>query len=76
MFSTMTTLDFDNYADSFPAFMAAIAMPFMYSISDGIAFGVISHVAMKLASGTLLKKQSDYIVCAMALVFILKYIYM
>lgn len=76
MFSTVTSLDFDNYAESFPAFMAAIAMPFMYSVSDGIAFGIISYVAMKLATGALLKKQADYIVCALALVFILKYIYM
>ena len=76
MFSTVTSLDFDNYAESFPAFMAAIAMPFMYSVSDGIAFGIISYVAMKLATGALLKKQADYIVCALAVVFILKYIYM
>ena len=56
--------------------MAAIAMPFMYSVSDGIAFGIISYVAMKLATGALLKKQEDYIVCALAFIFILKYIYM
>ncbi|MGM9529372.1 MAG: NCS2 family permease [Phascolarctobacterium sp.] len=76
MFGTIATLDFDDYADSFPAFLAAVAMPFMYSISDGIAFGVISYVVMKLATGTLLKKQADYIVCVLALIFILKYIYM
>ena len=40
-----------NWADAemaLPAFMTMVLMPFTYSIADGIAWGVISYVAIKI----------------------------
>ena len=34
-----------------PAFLTAVGMPFTYSISDGIGFGAIAYVVLKVATG-------------------------
>ena len=54
---------------------AAVAMPFMYSISEGISMGVISYVAINLLSGEYKNKKTSWIVYVLAVIFILKYIY-
>lgn len=46
-------------------------MPFMYSISEGIAFGVISYVVLKLVTGK--NKDITPLMFVLALVFIAKY---
>ena len=43
-----------NWADremALPAFLTSCLMPFTYSIADGIAWGIISYVAIKLGMG-------------------------
>jgi len=43
-----------NWADkemALPAFLTICLMPFTYSIADGIAWGIISYVAIKLGMG-------------------------
>jgi AGZA family xanthine/uracil permease-like MFS transporter len=43
-----------NWADAemaVPAFLTMVIMPFTYSIADGIAWGVISYVAIKIGMG-------------------------
>ena len=42
MLTSVTKIDFDDLTEAIPAFIAIIAMPFLYSISEGIALGVIS----------------------------------
>ena len=44
MLTSITKIDFNDYTEAIPCFIAIIAMPFMYSISEGIAMGVISYV--------------------------------
>ena len=44
MLTSVTKIDFDDLTEAIPAFIAIIAMPFLYSISEGIALGVISYV--------------------------------
>ena len=51
MLSAVTKIDFNNYLESIPAFVCVIMMPLSYSISDGIIFGVLSHVAVHVFSG-------------------------
>ena len=51
MVSSILKVDFDNLFDAIPAYIAMIAMPFMYSISEGIAMGVVSYVVINLFGG-------------------------
>ena len=44
-------IEWDDIAESGPAVLAMIAMPFTYSISHGIALAFISYAAVKLVTG-------------------------
>ncbi|RKJ78961.1 NCS2 family permease [Butyricicoccus sp. 1XD8-22] len=74
MLSTVLKVDFDDAGDAIPAFIALFAMPFMYSISEGIALGVISYVVINLATGKAKEKRISPVMYVLAVVFILKYI--
>lgn len=51
MATTIRDIDFEDYTEAVPAFMTMIMMPLTYSISDGIMFGVVSFVGLKLLTG-------------------------
>ncbi len=74
MLSTILKVDFDDAGDAVPAFIALFAMPFMYSISEGIALGVISYVLINLISGKAKQKRISPVMYALAVIFILKYV--
>tara|TARA_E500000081_G_C6107384_1_gene340812 strand:+ start:25 stop:1530 length:1506 start_codon:yes stop_codon:yes gene_type:complete len=44
-------IKWDDIEIAIPAFLTIALMPFAYSIADGIAWGVISYVAIKVAVG-------------------------
>ena len=72
MMTSITKINFSDYTDAIPAFVAIIAMPFTYSISEGIAMGIISHVVIKLLGGK--RKEVSPLMYVLAVLFILKYI--
>ncbi|MDC7703382.1 NCS2 family permease [Vogesella sp. LYT22W] len=47
----LAEIDWDDLTESAPAVMTAVAMPFTFSIADGIAFGFISYAVIKILSG-------------------------
>lgn len=51
MTSPIKEIDFKDYTEALPAFLAIIMMPFAYSISEGIIFGLLSYVFLKVLSG-------------------------
>ena len=51
MMKQATEIDWDDKEMVLPAFLTMVLMPFTYSIADGIAWGVISYVAIKLGMG-------------------------
>ena len=73
MMTTVTKIDFSDYTEAIPAYICIIAMPFMYSISEGIAMGVISYVIMNVLTGAK-KKGISILMYVLAVAFILKYI--
>ena len=75
MLSSMLNIDFNDYSEAIPAFIATIAMPFMYSISEGISMGVISYVLINILSGRFKEKQISFVIYILAIIFVLKYIY-
>lgn len=76
MLTSITKIDFADYTEAIPCFIAIIAMPFLYSISEGIAMGVISYVVINLASGKAKEKNISALMYVLAVIFVLKYIFL
>lgn len=76
MISSILKIDFDDMSEAIPAFICLIAMPFTYSISEGIAFGIISYVVINLITGKVKEKKISVVMYILAIAFILKYIFM
>ncbi len=51
MASSIATIDWDDITVAAPVMVTTLAMPFTFSIANGIAFGFISWTAIKLLSG-------------------------
>ena len=76
MVGTVTEIRFDedNITEAIPAYLAIIAMPLFYSISEGIAAGVISYVVINLISGK--AKKITPLMYVLAVLFICKFIFL
>ena len=73
MMTSITKIDFEDYSEAIPSFIAIIAMPFMYSISEGIALGIIAYVVINLVTGKA-KGKVNLLMYILAVLFILKYV--
>jgi AGZA family xanthine/uracil permease-like MFS transporter len=76
MLSSIIKIDFADMSEAIPAFICIIAMPFMYSISEGISFGIISYVVINLITGKAKEKKISALMYVLAILFILKYIFL
>ena len=76
MVSSVTEIRFDddNLTEAIPAYIAIIAMPLFYSISEGISLGIISYVVLNLCTGK--AKKVSPLMYVLAVLFILKYIFL
>lgn len=74
MISSMLKIDFTDFTEAIPSYIAIIAMPFMYSISEGIAMGVISYVVINVATGRAKEKKISHLMYVLAVLFVLKYV--
>lgn len=74
MLTSITKIDFNDFTEAIPAYICIIAMPFMYSISEGIAMGVISYVVINLLTGKMKEKHISTLMYVLAVLFVLKYI--
>ena len=75
MLTSVTKIDFNDMTEAIPCFIAIIAMPFMYSISEGISMGVISYVVINVITGKSKEKKISLLMYILAVLFILKYIF-
>lgn len=75
MLTSVTKIDFRDMTEAIPCFIAIIAMPFMYSISEGISMGVISYVVINLITGKAKEKKISALMYVLAVLFVLKYIF-
>ena len=76
MLGSLRALDPADWRESLPAYLTMVAMPFCYSISEGIAVGTISYVAVHLFTGAESRKKVSPVLAILALVFLLKYIFL
>jgi AGZA family xanthine/uracil permease-like MFS transporter len=68
----LTEIEWDDVTEAAPAVITAIAMPFTFSIAEGIAFGFISYVAIKLVAGKF--RDIHPAVGILAVLFVIKYL--
>ncbi len=66
--------DEDNMAEAIPAYLAIIAMPLFYSISEGISLGIISYVVLHVLAGKY--KEVSPLMYVLAVLFVLKYAFL
>ncbi|QGY44466.1 NCS2 family permease [Maribellus comscasis] len=71
MMSPILNIDFDNYTESIPAFITIIFMPLTYSIAEGIVFGMLSYILIKILTGKF--KDISIVMLVLAVLFILKF---
>lgn len=65
-------INWNDIEVSVPAFITMVMMPFTYSIADGIAWGLISYVAIKLGMGKM--DQLNPVVNTLAVLMLMFYI--
>lgn len=71
MITPITKLELENYLDSIPVFLTIIIMPLAFSISEGISFGIISYVILRVFTGRY--RQVPLVLYVLAVLFIARY---
>ncbi len=74
MLSSVVKIDFDDLEESIPAYLCVLSMPLLYSISEGIAIGVISYVIIHVICGK--AKKITPLMYVLAVLFVCKYIFL
>ena len=76
MFSSITEIRFDddNLLSAIPAYLCILAMPLFYSISEGIAWGIMSYVILHVVCGR--AKKVTPLMYVLTVLFVLKYIFL
>lgn len=73
MMRSVMGIDFTDISEGIPSFITIIAMPFSYSISKGISFGIISYVLCKIVARKF--KDIPVITCVLSVIFLLDIIF-
>ena len=76
MMGSVAKIDFEDMTDAIPAFLCIIAMPLAYSISEGIAIGVISWTLINLITGKAKEKKISILMYILTVLFIAKYMFL
>lgn len=74
MMTHMHRIPWDDYEEAIPAFLTMAAMPFTFSIANGISFGIVSYALLKVASGKL--RGLSWILGVLAILLIARYIWL
>ncbi|OQX84646.1 MAG: hypothetical protein B6D55_08675 [Candidatus Omnitrophica bacterium 4484_70.2] len=74
MLSNIRKINWDEFSESFPAFVTIITIPLTFSITEGISFGFITYTFLKLVKGKL--KEVPFLVSLFSLLFLLRYIFL
>ncbi|MDP3359697.1 MAG: NCS2 family permease [Lutibacter sp.] len=71
MISPIMKIDLDDFTEAIPAFFTIIMMPLTYSIAEGIVFGMLSFVILKMLTGRY--KEIKPIMYVIAILFLIKF---
>ena len=76
MLTNVVNIDFSDVSEAIPCYICIGAMPLFYSISEGISMGVITYVVLNLLTGKAKEKKISALMYVLAVLFILKYIFL
>lgn len=76
MIGNVVKINFEDAGEGIPAFLTIAAMPLAYSISEGIAIGVISYTLINLFTGKSKEKKLGLLMYILTVLFIAKYIFL
>ncbi|MDR2403029.1 MAG: NCS2 family permease [Spirochaetaceae bacterium] len=71
MMKSVTGIDFSDPTEGIPSFLAIIMMPFAYSVAEGIVYGILSYVILKLVTGKV--KDISLVTWVLFVIFILRF---
>ncbi len=71
MMSPVKEIDLHDFTEAIPAFLTIILMPLTYSIAEGIIFGMLAYVFLKVITGK--TKDLSLTMYVLAILFILKF---
>ena len=74
MMGSVVKINFEDVSEAIPAFLTILFMPMAYSISEGIAVGVISYTLINLICGKIMKNTA--LMYVLTVLFICKYIFL
>lgn len=74
MMQNVQKIEWGDFAQAFPAFLAIVAMPFTYSIANGIGLGFISYAIINNVVKS--KNKSNWIINVLAIVFAVYFVFM
>ena len=74
MLGSVAKINLEDPVEAIPAYLAILFMPMAYSISEGLAIGIISYVILHVFTGR--KKEVTPLMYILALLFVLKYIFL
>jgi AGZA family xanthine/uracil permease-like MFS transporter len=72
MMKCVKEIRWDDLTEAVPAFLSIVIMPLTLSITEGIAFGFIAYVLLKVAAGR--GRQVHWLVYGIAGLFVLRYV--
>jgi adenine/guanine/hypoxanthine permease len=73
MMRSAAEIDWLDFTEALPAFLALVITPLTLSITDGIAFGFISYALLKIATGR--ARQAHWLLYVFAVLFALRYVF-
>ncbi|WP_372774983.1 NCS2 family permease [Mangrovibacterium sp.] len=71
MMSPIKNINLDDFTESIPVFLTIIMMPLAFSIAEGIVFGMLSYVLLKLLTGK--TKEISPIMYVLAILFVVSF---
>jgi AGZA family xanthine/uracil permease-like MFS transporter len=74
MVRSVLNVNWDDASDGIPAFIAMVAMPLVYSISEGISLGFIAYAVVKALAGK--AKEVHWVMWVLAALFVLRYLFL
>jgi len=74
MFKNIVNIDWEDYSESIPVFLTLLMMPLTFSITEGISFGIISYVLLKVIRGK--ARKIHWLLYLFAILFVARYIWL
>ena len=74
MCGAVARVRWDDFSESFPAFLTLVTMPLTFSIATGLSLGVLSFTFVKLGSGK--RREVSPLMWILAILFVLRYAFL